>query len=173
MANDYKALVRDIPDYPKPGIVFKDITPLLQDAAALRQSILDMAKIAKDYKITHIAGIESRGFIFGTALALEMGLGFIPIRKPGKLPWKTFAESYELEYGSDKLEIHVDASSAGEKVLLIDDLIATGGTAEAAVKLIRHTGAEVMACCVLIELEFLKGREKLHGIPFHSLIKFS
>ena len=171
MAIDLNKFIRDIPDYPKPGIIFKDITPLLQDADALRQSILDMAVIAKRYDVTHIAGIESRGFIFGSALAVELGLGFLPIRKPGKLPWKTFAEAYELEYGSDKLEIHVDASAAGERVLLIDDLLATGGTAEASVKLIRHTGAEVMACCVLLELEFLHGREKLHGVPMHSLIK--
>jgi adenine phosphoribosyltransferase len=173
MAINLSSFVRDIPDYPKPGIVFKDITPLLQDACALRQSILDLAEIAKRYDVTHIAGIESRGFIFGTALAIELGLGFIPIRKPGKLPWKTFAESYDLEYGSDKLEIHVDASAAGERILLIDDLLATGGTAEAAIKLIRHTGAEVMACCVVLELEFLGGRQKMHGVPTHSLIKIS
>ena len=173
MAIDLKDFVRDIPDYPTPGIIFKDLTPLLQNADALRQSIAEMVVIAKQYDVTHIAGIESRGFIFGTALAVELGLGFLPIRKPGKLPWKTFAEAYDLEYGSDKLEIHVDASAAGERVLLIDDLIATGGTAEAAVKLIRHTGAEVMACCVLIELEFLNGVEKMHGVPLHSLIKIS
>ncbi|MDP6963949.1 MAG: adenine phosphoribosyltransferase, partial [Planctomycetota bacterium] len=152
MAIDLSSFVRDIPDYPKPGIVFKDISPLLQDAEALRYSISQMSEIARRYDITHIAGIESRGFIFGAAVATEIGVGFIPIRKPGKLPWKTFTESYDLEYGSDKLEIHVDASAAGERVLLIDDLLATGGTAEAALKLIRHTGAEVMACCVLIEL---------------------
>ncbi|MBC8369535.1 MAG: adenine phosphoribosyltransferase [Planctomycetes bacterium] len=173
MAIDYNSFIRDIPDYPKPGITFKDITPLLQDANALRQSILDLAAIAQQYDVTHIAGIESRGFIFGTALAVELSLGFLPIRKPGKLPWKTFAESYDLEYGSDKLEIHIDASAAGERVLLIDDLLATGGTAEAAVKLIRHTGAEVVACCVVLELEFLSGRDKMHGVPMHSLIKIS
>lgn len=167
---DYTEYLRDVPDYPKPGIVFKDITPLLQDAKALAACIDDLADLARDFDATHIAGMESRGFLFGVPLAIQLGLGFLPIRKPGKLPWKTFAESYDLEYGQDTLEIHTDASAAGERVLLVDDLLATGGTAGASVKLVRRTGAEVVGCLFLVELDFLQGRDKLHGLEVRSLL---
>jgi adenine phosphoribosyltransferase len=167
---DYVSFLRDVPDYPKPGIVFKDITPLLQDSQALAATIQELADLARDLDATHIAGMESRGFLFGAPLAIELGLGFLPIRKPGKLPWRTFAESYDLEYGQDTLEIHTDASAAGERVLLVDDLLATGGTAGASVKLVRRTGAEVVGCLFLVELDFLRGREKLHGLEVRSLL---
>ena len=167
---DYTAFLRDVPDYPKPGIVFKDITPLLQDAEVLAASIKDLADLAHGLGATHIAGMESRGFLFGAPLAIAMGLGFLPIRKPGKLPWKTFAESYDLEYGQDTLEIHTDASAAGERVLLVDDLLATGGTAGASVKLVRRTGAEVVGCLFLVELDALQGREQLHGLEVRSRV---
>lgn len=166
---NYADWLRDVPDFPKPGIVFKDISPLLQDGEAFAACIQDLAEVARVHHPTRIAGIESRGFLFGTALAIELGLGFVPIRKPGKLPWQTFAESYELEYCQDTLEIHTDASAAGEAVYLIDDLLATGGTAEAAVKLIRRTGAEVVGCGFVVELGFLQGRDALHGLSIDSL----
>jgi len=168
----YGDYLRDVPDFPKPGIVFKDITPLLQDARAFATCIKDLADLAADLEATHIAGMESRGFLFGAPLATHMGLGFLPIRKPGKLPWKTFAESYDLEYGQDTLEIHTDASAAGERVLLVDDLLATGGTASASVKLVRRTGAEVVGCLFVVELGFLGGRKKLHGLETRSLLTF-
>ena len=167
---NYADYLRDVPDYPKPGIVFKDITPLLQDAKAFATCIEDLAVLAEGLNATHIAGMESRGFLFGAPLAIQMGLGFLPIRKPGKLPWKTFAESYDLEYGQDTLEIHTDASAAGERVLLVDDLLATGGTAGASVKLVRRTGAEVVGCLFVVELGFLDGRKKLHGLETRSLL---
>ena len=164
--------IRDVPDFPKKGILFKDITPLLQDARGLQASI-DMLESAVDpstYDL--VCGIESRGFIFGTALARQVGKGFIPIRKPGKLPWKTASESYQLEYGSDRIEIHVDAVRDGlNRVLMVDDLLATGGTMEAAVKLVRKIGGTPVACAFVIELGFLPGREKLSGIPVHALVK--
>jgi adenine phosphoribosyltransferase len=164
--------LRDVPDFPKPGIVFKDITPLLQDAAGLQASIdlLEQAVDPASYDL--VCGIESRGFIFGTALARQVNKGFIPIRKPGKLPWKTASESYELEYGSDKIEIHVDAvNDKLKRVLLVDDLLATGGTMEAALKLVRKIGGTPVACAFVIELGFLPGREKLGGVPIHSLVR--
>lgn len=167
---DIAKYLRDVPDYPKPGILFKDISPLLQDADAFAACIDDLADLARETGATHIAGMESRGFLFGTPLAKQLGLGFLPIRKPGKLPWKTFAESYDLEYGQDTLEIHTDASAAGERVLLVDDLLATGGTAAASVKLVRRTGAEVVGCLFVIELGFLGGRDLLHGIEVQSLL---
>jgi adenine phosphoribosyltransferase len=164
--------LRDVPDFPKPGILFKDITPLLQDAEGLALSIdlLEQAVDPDTYDL--VCGIESRGFIFGTALARQVGKGFIPIRKPGKLPWKTASESYELEYGSDTIEIHVDAVSPKRKrVLLVDDLLATGGTMEAALKLVRKIGGEPVACAFVIELAFLPGRDRLRRVPVHSLVK--
>ena len=170
---DYADYLRDVPDYPKPGIMFKDITPLLQDANALASCIDDLADLAAGLNATHIAGMESRGFLFGAPLAIKMGLGFLPIRKPGKLPWKTFAESYDLEYGQDTLEIHTDASAAGERVLLVDDLLATGGTAGASVKLVRRTGAEVVGCLFVVELGFLGGRQQLHGLETRSLLNLA
>lgn len=170
---NYADYLRDVPDYPKPGIVFKDITPLLQDARAFATCIDDLANLAEGLGATHIAGMESRGFLFGAPLAIKMGIGFLPIRKPGKLPWKTFAESYDLEYGQDTLEIHTDASAAGERVLLVDDLLATGGTAGASVKLVRRTGAEVVGCLFVVELGFLDGRKKLHGLETRSLLNLA
>jgi adenine phosphoribosyltransferase len=162
--------IRDVPDFPKKGILFKDITPLLQSAAGLKEVIagLERAVDPKSYDI--VCGIESRGFIFGTALAHHLGKGFVPIRKPGKLPWKTASESYQLEYGSDRLEIHLDACKPNQGVLLVDDLLATGGTAEAALKLVRRIGGRPVACAFVIELGFLQGKKRLGDIPVHTLM---
>ncbi|MEZ5977285.1 MAG: adenine phosphoribosyltransferase [Planctomycetota bacterium] len=162
--------IRDVPDFPKPGIVFKDITPLLQSAEGLRTTIDLMARSVDPASYDIVCGIESRGFIFGTALARQLDKGFVPIRKPGKLPWKTAAESYELEYGTDTIEIHVDACE-GKRVLMVDDLLATGGTMEAGLKLVRRVGGEPVACSFVIELAFLPGRGKLGAIPVHSLLR--
>jgi adenine phosphoribosyltransferase len=163
--------LRDVPDFPKPGILFKDITPLLQDAAGLQASIdlLEQAVDPASYDL--VCGIESRGFIFGTALARQVHKGFIPIRKPGKLPWKTASESYELEYGTDRLDIHLDACKPNQAVLMVDDLLATGGTMDAAVKLVRRIGGKPVACAFVIELGFLDGRRRLGDVPVHSLMK--
>lgn len=162
--------IRDVPDFPKKGIVFKDITPLLQSEEGLKAAIEGMAAAVDpgDYDI--ISGVESRGFIFGTALAHSLGKGFIPIRKPGKLPFTTESESYELEYGTDKLEIHTDAVTEGQRVLMVDDLLATGGTMEAANKLVRKIGGVPVACVFVIELTFLDGQSKL-DVPVHSLMQ--
>ena len=164
--------IRDVPDFPKPGIVFKDITPLLQDPKALEASIDQMASAVSAYEFDLVCGIESRGFIFGTPLATKLGKGFIPIRKPGKLPWKTASESYELEYGSDTIEIHTDAADNGRRVLMVDDLLATGGTMEAALRLVRKIGGIPVACVFAIELGFLPGRAKLGDVPAFSLITY-
>ena len=165
-----KTYVRDVPDFPKPGIVFKDITPLLQSPEGLKASIDGLSSLVDPASYDVICGIESRGFIFGTALAHALGKGFIPIRKPGKLPSKTAAESYELEYGTDTIEVHTDAVSPGERVLMVDDLLATGGTMEAGLKLIRKIGGDPVACVFVIELLFLNGRARLDA-PSHSLLK--
>jgi adenine phosphoribosyltransferase len=162
--------IRDVPDFPKPGILFKDITPLLQDPAGLDASVKGLAEAVDPESYDLVCGIESRGFIFGTALAHHLGKGFIPIRKPGKLPWKTASESYELEYGTDTIEIHVDAAEGGKRILMVDDLLATGGTMGAALKLVRRIGGTPIACAFVIELGFLPGREKLGDIPVHSLL---
>jgi adenine phosphoribosyltransferase len=162
--------IRDVPDFPKAGIVFKDITPLLQSPQGLAESIDGLARAVDPKSYDLVVGIESRGFIFGTALARQLGKGFIPVRKPGKLPWKTASESYELEYGKDTIEIHVDACE-GRRVLLVDDLLATGGTMQAALKLVRKVGGTPVACCFVIELGFLPGREKLSPVPVHSLLR--
>jgi len=167
-----ESLIRDVPDFPKPGIVFKDITPLLRDAEALASCLDLMQEIAEDARPDVIAGPESRGFIFGTSLAVRMGLGFVPIRKPGKLPWKTRSATYELEYGTDVLEIHQDAVGSGHRVLLVDDLLATGGTMRACGELVTDLGGDVAGCLFLIELAFLKGREKLAGHRVDSLITY-
>ena len=164
--------IRDIPDFPKEGIVFKDITPLLGDPAALAHSIEEMAAPARALGVTKVAGIESRGFIFGTAVAKELGVGFVPIRKPGKLPYETRSVEYELEYGTDTIEMHVDAVDPGEKVLLVDDLLATGGTMAAAAQLLRDQGAAIAACSVVIELGFLEGRKRLGDATLHTLIRY-
>ncbi len=156
-----KSKIRDVVDFPREGIVFKDITTVLQHPEAFKHCIDLLAKHFEKQKIDYIAGIESRGFIFGSALAYKMNKGFIPIRKPGKLPSKTERVSYELEYGTDSLEIHTDAVEPGKKVLIVDDLLATGGTAEAALKLVKKIGGVVVGIAFVIELEFLNGREKL------------
>ncbi len=162
--------IRDVPDFPKQGILFKDITPLLQSPEGLRQSIDGLAAVVDPSSYDVVCGIESRGFIFGTALASKLGKGFIPIRKPGKLPWKTASESYELEYGTDTIEIHTDATEGAKRVLMVDDLLATGGTMEAANKLVRRVGGTIVACTFVIELSFLNGRERLGDVPCHSLM---
>jgi adenine phosphoribosyltransferase len=167
--NDY---IRDIPDFPKPGIVFKDITPLLGNGAALRYATDRIAALAKEFDAEIIAGIESRGFLFGTAVASQLQLGFIPIRKPGKLPFQTRRVEYALEYGTDTVEMHVDAIGAGQRVVLVDDLLATGGTTAACAALLESVGARVQGCVFLIELEFLGGRGKLGDYPTFSLVTY-
>jgi len=165
-------LIRDVPDFPKPGILFKDITPLLQDAQGLRQCVEQLSTLVEPASYDIVCGIESRGFIFATALAMRVGKGFVPIRKPGKLPWKTASQSYELEYGTDTIEIHLDAVKKGQRVLLVDDLLATGGTMDAAIKLVRAIGGTVVACSFVIELVFLRGRQRLGDVAVHSLVKY-
>ncbi len=164
--------IRDIPDFPKPGIVFKDITPLVKDPATLRMAVQQLLHPFLDRDITAVAGMEARGFIFGSLVAWELGVGFIPLRKPGKLPYDVHSVSYDLEYGSATLEAHVDAFDSDDKVLLIDDLLATGGTAKASCELIEKLGATVEACAFVVELEFLNGRERLHNYPVHSLLQY-
>jgi len=163
--------IRNIPDFPKPGINFKDISPLLADGEAFSACTSELAVHMPD-DIDAIVGIESRGFLFGAALAQQTGVGFVPIRKPGKLPADTHAIEYELEYGTGVLEIHRDALSAGHKVIVIDDLLATGGSAAATIALIEKLGAKVEACLFVIELDFLAGRKKLHPIPVHSILHY-
>ncbi len=165
---NYAKLIRDIPDFPKKGVVFKDITTLIKNAKAFKEVIDIFYKKSKNKKIDLIACIESRGFIFGGALAHKSKVGLVPVRKPGKLPWFTEEESYELEYGSDKLQIHKDAIKKGQKVLIVDDLLATGGTLQATCRLIEKLGGKVAGILVLIELSFLKGKEKLKGYDFFS-----
>lgn len=172
--NDLKALIRTIPDYPKPGIMFRDVTTLLANPDGLKSAIARMAAPYEDRKIDAVAGIEARGFILGGAVADRLGCGFIPIRKKGKLPWKTIGQEYALEYGVDVIEIHEDALARGSRILIVDDLIATGGTAEAAAKLIRRSGGEVVGATFIIDLPELGGvaRLKDHGIDSHALIAF-
>lgn len=162
--------IRDVPDFPKPGIVFKDITPLLKSPEGLREAIAGLEAVCDPSTYDVVCGIESRGFIFGTALAYATKKGFIPIRKPGKLPHETISESYELEYGTDAVEIHADALREGERVLMVDDLLATGGTMSAALALVRRIGGEIAACAFVIELGFLGGRDKLGEVRTHSLM---
>ncbi len=170
--NALQALIRDVPDFPKPGIVFKDITPVLADPSAMRFVCDALSAPFRDAGITKVLGIESRGFIFGTPVAAALDVGFVPARKPGKLPWKTTAVSYELEYGTDSLEIHRDAVGPGDRVLIVDDLLATGGTAEACMKLVRALDAEIAGVAFVIELGFLGGRARLEGAPIHALVDF-
>lgn len=162
--------IRDVPDFPKPGILFKDITPLLQSPAAFGEALARMERAVDPKSYELVFGIESRGFIFGAALAARLGKGFVPVRKPGKLPWKKASQSYALEYGKDTVEIHVDAAKAGQRVLLVDDLLATGGTMAAALELTRQIGAKPAACMFVIELGFLQGRKKLGEVPAHALL---
>ncbi len=168
---DLVSLVRDIPDFPKKGIIFKDITPLLQDAEALRYAVDQMAEFGVGKKVDIVLGAEARGFILGAALAYTLGAGFVPARKPGKLPYDTIAAEYELEYGTDSLEIHEDAITKGTRVLVHDDLLATGGTARAKCDLVEKLGGEVVGVAFIVELAFLRGREKLKDYDVISLIK--
>ncbi len=166
--------IRAIPDYPKPGIVFRDITTLLGDARAFRRTVDELVQPFAGLKIAKIAGIEARGFILGGAVAHQLSAGFVPVRKKGKLPHKTVSVAYELEYGTDEIEVHADAVSRGERVLLVDDLIATGGTAEGAVKLLTGLGAEVVAACFIVDLPDLGGADKIRrlGVPVRTLVSF-
>jgi adenine phosphoribosyltransferase len=170
---DYKALIREVPDFPKPGILFYDITTLLKDARAFRAVLDELAARYRGKKIDKIVGIESRGFILGGPLADRLKTGFVPVRKPGKLPADSFEVKYNLEYGSNSLAIHRDAVQMGERVLIVDDLLATGGTAAATVHLLRQLGADIVGLAFLVELTSLKGREKLDGCQVHSLITYS
>ncbi|SFB45309.1 adenine phosphoribosyltransferase [Rhizobium sp. NFR07] len=169
------AAIRSIPDYPKPGIIFRDITTLLGDAAAFRLAVDELVKPYEGLGVDKIAGMEARGFILGGAMAHQLSAGFVPIRKKGKLPHKTVRMAYALEYGTDEMEIHVDAVKPGEKVILCDDLIATGGTAVGAVQLLRQIGAEVVSACFVIDLPDLGGRQKLEalGVEVRTLAEFS
>jgi adenine phosphoribosyltransferase len=164
--------IRDVPDFPKAGIVFKDITPLMNDAALFRTALDLMGLMCADLRADKVVGIESRGFVWGAALADRLRLGFVPVRKPGKLPWRTVSATYELEYGSDALEMHLDAVKPGESVLVVDDLIATGGTARAVGELAGRVGARVSAFLFLVELGFLGGRQRLAGSEVRSLLLF-
>jgi adenine phosphoribosyltransferase len=172
--NDLKAAVRSIPDYPKPGIMFRDITTLLGDARAFRRAVDELVQPWAGSKIDKVAGIEARGFILGGAVAHQVSAGFIPIRKKGKLPHKRVSIAYSLEYGLDEMEMHEDAVVKDDRVILVDDLIATGGTAEGAVKLLRQMGAQVLAACFIIDLPDLGGAEKIRqlGVPVRTLISF-
>jgi adenine phosphoribosyltransferase len=164
--------IRDVPDFPKKGILFKDITPVLSDIDTLRASIKEMAAPFMDLEIDVVVGIESRGFIFGAPIADVLNCSFVPVRKPGKLPWKTESVSYELEYGTDALEIHEDAITEGQNVLIVDDLLATGGTAEATCKLVSKLGGNIKGLSLLIELEGLNGRKRLNQYNVHSLVQY-
>jgi len=169
---DLSKLIRDVPDFPKKGIIFKDITTLLKNPEGLIAAVEELYNYAKDKKIAKVAGIESRGFIMGGMLAQRLNAGFIPIRKPGKLPAEKLAESYSLEYGTDSIEIHKDAVQPGDRILLHDDLLATGGTMQAACNLIEKLGGEVIQISFLIELDYLKGREKLNRYDVRSIIHY-
>ncbi|HOW59516.1 MAG TPA: adenine phosphoribosyltransferase [Candidatus Omnitrophota bacterium] len=167
-----RAKVRNIPDFPKKGVLFRDITPLLKDSCSLREIISLIAKAVKKHPADLVVGIESRGFIFGAALATKLGLGFVPIRKKGKLPWKTKQIACTLEYGQEILEIHADAVKRGQRVVIVDDLLATGGTAVAATKLVKALGGRVACLAFVIELGVFQGRDKLEGSNVFSLIKY-
>ena len=164
--------VRDLRDYPKPGVVFKDITPVLSVPEALRASIDAVAAPFAAVEIDKVIGIEARGFVFAAPVAYSLSTGFVPVRKPGKLPWHVEREEYALEYGTDQLEIHQDAIEPGERVLIVDDVLATGGTAAAAVRLVKKLGGELIGCAFFIELGFLNGRVQLDGVDVHSVITY-
>ena len=168
---DLKAYIRDVPDFPKPGIVFKDITPLLRSPQALEYVANALAEPFRGTGVTAVVAIESRGFIFGTGVARVLNAGLVPVRKPGKLPWKTRSFEYTLEYGSGSLEIHDDALAAGDRALIVDDVLATGGTAAATACLVRELGAEIVGVAMVMELGFLKGRDRL-DVPVHALLKY-
>lgn len=172
MEKRLKRVIRDVPDFPRAGIVFKDITPILGDPALLREILEALGRPFEKGSVDKVLGIESRGFIFGPPLAVQLHAGFVPARKPGKLPRETIRETYALEYGSDALEIHRDALGEGERVLVVDDLLATGGTAAAAARLVERQGAKVVGMAFVIELEFLGGRDRMAGRRIHSLVRY-
>src|SRR5919206_3427784 len=171
MAIDLRERVRDVPDWPEPGVVFRDITPLLRDPEALDQTIHELAKWGKGLRPDVVLGAEARGFILGAAIAREIGCGFVPARRPGKLPPETVGATYALEYGQNSLELHPDLIGSGARVLIHDDVLATGGTVEAVAKLVERLGGEVVGCCFIIELTFLGGRERLGAYHLHALIE--
>ena len=173
-ADLYRRYIREIPNFPKPGINFKDISPLLQNGNVFRQVVDQIADYCEEKKLAvdKVAGPEARGFIFGAAVAYKLGAGLIPIRKPGKLPHQTTEVEYAFEYGTDKVEMHLDAVEPGQKVLLVDDLLATGGTIGACAQLLEGCGADIVACAFLVELTFLKGRERLNDLPILSLVEY-
>jgi adenine phosphoribosyltransferase len=165
-----RGLIRNVPDFPRAGVMFKDITPVLADAGAFDSALELMIEPFTDLGVTKVAGIEARGFMFAAPIACRLDAGFIPIRKPGKLPRAVVEQEYELEYGTDRLQVHSDATVPGDRVLIIDDVLATGGTASASVELLRHLRAEVVGVSVLLELLFLGGRRKLDGVTFHAVV---
>jgi adenine phosphoribosyltransferase len=169
---DLKSFIRDIPDFPKPGILFRDITPLLANPEALRETVRQLAQPYRDKKINAVVAAEARGFIFAAPMAIELGAGFVPVRKPGKLPFDRHSFRYDLEYGSDTLEMHVDGVSPGSRVLVVDDLLATGGTVGACVKLLEKTGANIIGCAFAVELLALNGRKAVAPHPVHSPIQY-
>ena len=169
---DLRAFVRDVPDFPRPGILFRDVTPLLADAAALREAVHRLAEPFRDAGVERVLGVESRGFLLGAPVALELGAGLAIARKPGKLPRRTVGVSYALEYGMDRLEMHADAIEPGQRVLVVDDLIATGGTAAATLRLARSAGADVVGCAFLIELVALGGRAQLDAKRVHAVLPY-
>jgi adenine phosphoribosyltransferase len=171
IADQVKQTLRAIPDYPKPGILFQDITPVLRDGRLLSEVIWDMCRPFRSSDVTHVMGIEARGFILGGAVATALAAGFVPARKPGKLPWERATETYDLEYGSDSLEAHRDALDRGSRVLVVDDVLATGGTARAAGELARGLGADLVGWSFLLEIGGLAGRERLSGAPWHAVAK--
>ena len=174
MTNPIKDLIRTIPDYPKPGILFRDITTLLEDPAGLELTIDEMRKSVDHLKISKVAAIEARGFIIGGAIARCLGVGFVPIRKKGKLPWKVFSQNYQLEYGEDTIEVHSDSISPGESILIIDDLLATGGTVCAAIELVKKSQGNVVGCAFIVDLPDLGGQKRLRElrVPMFSLCEF-
>ena len=167
-----KGMIRDIPDWPSPGVSFKDITTLLRDPLAFRFAVTEMASRFRDREIDAVVSAEARGFIIGAALAYELGVAFVPVRKKGRLPHKTISASYKKEYGEDTLHMHEDGILKGERVLLVDDLLATGGTMAASIELVKQLGGKIAGVCFLIELSYLKGRERLKGFDVFSLIKY-
>ncbi|MGE5657200.1 MAG: adenine phosphoribosyltransferase [Actinomycetota bacterium] len=169
---DLKSLIRDISDFPKPGIVFRDITTLLRDPEGLRYTVDTLTEKCSGMSLDYVIGMESRGFLFGVPLAYQLGVGFIPVRKPGKLPAAVYSIEYELEYGTDRLEMHQDALPQGSRVLIVDDLIATGGTAVATAQLLQHAGCELAGFAFIIELKGLGGRQKLPDVPIVTLVEY-
>jgi adenine phosphoribosyltransferase len=172
VADRIRAAIRDVPDFPRPGIIFKDLTPVVADGALLRDTVAQLAAPYGDTRIDRVAGIEARGFLFGAPLAIALGAGFLPVRKPGKLPHRTARVDYALEYGTDALEAHLDGVVAGERVVVVDDLLATGGTATGAVELIRGLGGHIVGVSFVVELAFLGGRPRLRDVPVYSLVAY-